>query len=166
MHYALTAVHTMHRLSSHGFAQIAPRLQLLRRLRHTIAVGVSGGVDSSVAALLLKRQGHDVVGVHMSNWDADEDGSGEGCNERDRNDAREVCAQLGIGFQEVSFQREYWHEVFEPFLQGYREGGTPNPDIECNRHIKFAHFTEHAWALGADFVATGHYARLRRAADG
>ena len=151
-------------------AHRVPHRLLARHARHrhasTVAVGISGGVDSAVAAMLLKRQGHDVVGVHMSNWDSDEDGLGVGCNEQDREDAQRVCAHLGIGFHEVSFQREYWHEVFEPFLQGYREGGTPNPDMGCNRHIKFAHFTEHTRRLGAELVATGHYARLRRAADG
>ena len=138
---------------------------LLRRSRHrsTVAVGMSGGVDSAVAALLLQQQGHDVVGVHMSNWDSSEDGLGHDCNERDRKDAERVCQQLGIGFHEVSFQREYWHEVFTPFLKGYQDGGTPNPDLSCNRHIKFGHFAEHARQLGADHVATGHYARLRRA---
>ena len=136
------------------------------RQRSTVAVGMSGGVDSSVAALLLKQQGHDVVGVHMSNWDGSEDGLGHDCGERDRMDAERVCRQLKIGFQEVSFQREYWHEVFTPFLKAYQDGGTPNPDLSCNRHIKFGHFAEHARQLGADHVATGHYARLRTGGDG
>jgi tRNA (5-methylaminomethyl-2-thiouridylate)-methyltransferase len=136
-----------------------------RRHRATVAVGVSGGVDSAVAAMLLKEQGHEVVGVHMRNWDAAEEGSAE-CMEREARDARRVCAQLGIGFHEVSFVREYWHEIFEPFLDGYESGGTPNPDVACNRHIKFDHFLAHARALGADGVATGHYARLERDADG
>ena len=136
------------------------------RQRSTVAVGMSGGVDSSVAALLLKQQGHDVVGVHMSNWDGSEDGLGHDCGERDRMDAERVCRQLKIGFQEVSFQREYWHEVFTPFLKAYQDGGTPNPDLSCNRHIKFGHFAEHARKLGADHVATGHYARLRTGGDG
>ena len=136
------------------------------RQRSTVAVGISGGVDSSVAALLLRQQGHDVVGVHMSNWDGSEDGLGHDCGERERKDAERVCRQLNIGFQEVSFQREYWHEVFTPFLKAYQDGGTPNPDLSCNRHIKFGHFAEHARKLGADHVATGHYARLRADADG
>ena len=131
----------------------------------TVAVGVSGGVDSSVAALLLRQQGHDVVGVHMTNWDAAEEGI-EGCAEREERDARKVCEQLGIGFQHVSFVREYWHDVFEPLLQGYDAGGTPNPDVMCNRHIKFNHFLKHCLALGADRVATGHYARIEHGADG
>ena len=148
-----------------GFRSQACSL-LRRRTRHrsTVAVGMSGGVDSSVAALLLQQQGHDVVGVHMSNWDGSEDGLGHDCGEREREDAERVCRQLRIGFHEVSFQREYWHEVFTPFLKAYQDGGTPNPDLSCNRHIKFGHFAEHARQLGADRVATGHYARLR--ADG
>ena len=109
------------------------------RQRSTVAVGMSGGVDSSVAALLLQQQGHDVVGVHMSNWDGSEDGKGHDCGERERMDAERVCRQLNIGFQEVSFQREYWHEVFTPFLKAYQDGGTPNPDLSCNRHIKVWH---------------------------
>ena len=132
------------------------------RQMSTVAVGISGGVDSSVAALLLKEQGHDVIGVHMTNWDAAEEASDsvKECIERDHKDARRICEQLGIGFREVSFVREYWAEVFEPLLEGYHSGGTPNPDVMCNRHIKFDHFMRHALSLGADRVATGHYARL------
>lgn len=134
----------------------------------TVAVGMSGGVDSSVAAMLLRDEGHDVVGVHMQNWDAFEesDGTQAECAERDTNDARRVCERLGIGFHEVSFVREYWQDVFEVMLQGYHEGGTPNPDVMCNRHIKFDRFVSHALGLGADLTATGHYAQLDRAADG
>ena len=137
------------------------------RAARTIAVGMSGGVDSAVAALLLKRRGHDVVGVHMRNWDAAEEGSEEaGCAEQEQKDARRVCDTLGIGYREVDLSREYWHEVFEPFVRGYREGRTPNPDVACNRHIKFDHFARATRALGADGVATGHYARLRRREPG
>ena len=123
-------------------AMLRAAASLLRRRcrqRSTVAVGMSGGVDSSVAALLLQQQGHDVVGVHMSNWDGSEDGKGHDCGERERMDAERVCRQLNIGFQEVSFQREYWHEVFTPFLKAYQDGGTPNPDLSCNRHIKVWH---------------------------
>ena len=132
-----------------------------------VAVGMSGGVDSAVAALLLKRRGHDVVGVHMRNWDAAEEGSEEaGYAEQEQKDARRVCDTLGIGYREVDLSREYWHEVFEPFVRGYSEGRTPNPDVACNRHIKFDHFARATRALGADGVATGHYARLRRREPG
>ena len=143
-------------------------LRMSRRRLATVAVGVSGGVDSSVAALLLKQQGHDVIGVHMTNWDAQEEISERelSCQEQEKRDAQEVCRTLGIGFHQVNFVREYWHLVFEPFLQAYRDGLTPNPDIACNRFIKFDHFHQHALSLGADYVATGHYARLRREPSG
>ena len=98
-------------LAMAGRRQPAGRCQLA-----TVAVGVSGGVDSSVAALLLKQQGHDVVGIHMSNWDHEEEGSSGACSERELEDARLVCERLGIGFHPVSFVREYWTEVFEPFV--------------------------------------------------
>ena len=130
----------------------------------TVAVGVSGGVDSSVAALLLKEQGHDVIGVHMTNWDIAEEGE-EACGEQEARDAHRVCEKLGIGFHRVSFVREYWNDVFTPFLDGYLAGGTPNPDVACNRLIKFDRFMEHALSLGADRVATGHYARLSHQPD-
>ena len=153
--------HTSLRLGARGFRALQ---NVQRRARSTVAVGISGGVDSSVAALLLKGQGHDVIGVHMRNWDAAEEGTEE-CSEQEARDSRRVCKQLGIGYHEVSFVREYWNNVFEPMLQGYHQGGTPNPDINCNRHIKFDHFVEHALALGADTVGTGHYARLARQPD-
>ena len=141
-------------------AVLASRAAGRRQHLATVAVGISGGVDSSVTALLLKEQGHDVIGVHMSNWEVAEEEGQEACSERDARDARKVCEQLGIGFHRISFVREYWNDVFEPLLQGYQAGGTPNPDIMCNRSIKFDRFFAHARALGADRVATGHYARL------
>ena len=137
-----------------------------RRALSTIAVGVSGGVDSSVAALLLKRQGHEVVGIHMSNWDHEEEGMSSQCSEREREDARRVCERIGIGFHPVSFVREYWQDVFQPFVDGIRAGGTPNPDVSCNQHIKFDRFHSYALSLGAEMVATGHYARVRHRPDG
>lgn len=141
------------------------RTQLRRHLA-TVAVGISGGVDSAVAALLLKQHGHEVIGVHMTNWDGNEEGSAQ-CVEKERIDAERVCHTLKIGFHEVSFVREYWTLVFEPFLQAYRDGNTPNPDVACNQRIKFDHFLKHVMSLGADCVATGHYARLDQThADG
>eukprot|EP00966_Prymnesium_polylepis_P156579 3617752-Prymnesium_polylepis.1 len=149
---------------------VAMRILPAARGLATVAVGVSGGVDSSVAALMLKRQGHDVIGVHMTNWDAREELRGDegasSCIEQERKDAQQVCLALGIGFHEVDFVREYWQLVFEPFLQGYRNGATPNPDVACNRHIKFDRFYAHALGLGADHVATGHYAQLRHEPGG
>ena len=137
-----------------------------RRAASTIAVGVSGGVDSALAALLLRAQGHDVIGVHMTNWDAAEEApEAASCIEQEARDARRVCDHVGIGFHEVNFVREYWHNIFEPLLEGYSDGGTPNPDVACNRHIKFDRFVSHALALGADCVATGHYARLDHACE-
>jgi tRNA-specific 2-thiouridylase len=121
-------------------------------------VGVSGGVDSSVAALLLARDGWDVGGLFMQNWEEDER-FGECQADRDRADALRVCAKLGIAFHARNFAAEYWDQVFENFLAEYRAGRTPNPDVLCNREIKFKTFLEHARALGADKIATGHYAR-------
>ena len=129
-----------------------------------IVVGVSGGVDSSVAALLLQQAGHEVVGVFMSNW-AD-DGSGQCRAEDDRRDAVAVCGQLGIPIRFRDFSGEYWREVFQHFLDEYAAGRTPNPDVACNREIKFKHFLDAARELGAEAIATGHYARVGKDADG
>jgi len=129
-----------------------------------VVVGMSGGVDSSVAALLLRDAGHEVVGVFMSNW-AD-DGSGECRAEEDRRDAVAVCGQLGIPIRFRDFSREYRNEVFRHFLSEYAAGRTPNPDIACNREIKFKHFLAAARELGAPTIATGHYARVERVGSG
>ncbi|MDR3389752.1 MAG: tRNA 2-thiouridine(34) synthase MnmA [Rudaea sp.] len=123
-----------------------------------IMVGVSGGVDSSVAALLLKQAGANVAGMFMQNWEDDER-FGDCHADRDRADAVRVCAKLGIPFHTRNFASEYWDRVFAHFLDEYRAGRTPNPDVLCNREIKFKTFLEHARALGADKIATGHYAR-------
>ena len=125
-----------------------------------IIVGVSGGVDSSVVALLLKQQGKDIAGMFMQNWD--EDGSGDCRAEDDRRDALGVCGRLGIAFHSRNFAREYWSGVFEHFLAEYRAGRTPNPDVLCNREIKFKTFLDEARALGAEKIATGHYARIEQ----
>ena len=124
-----------------------------------ITVGMSGGVDSSVAALLLKRAGHDVSGFFMLNWE-DEDSGTSGCHaDADRKDALAVCAKLGIPFRSGNFAAEYRARVFAYFLDEYRAGRTPNPDVLCNREIKFGTFLDAARADGAEKIATGHYAR-------
>lgn len=124
-----------------------------------VIAGMSGGVDSSVSALLLKQQGYDVSGLFMKNWEGkDPDG---GCPAAiDARDALEVCDRLGIGLDAVNFSKEYWDRVFQYFLDEYSRGRTPNPDILCNREIKFKAFLDHAMNQGADFIATGHYARV------
>jgi tRNA-uridine 2-sulfurtransferase len=121
-------------------------------------IGVSGGVDSSVAALLLAQSKQPVAGLFMQNWEED-DRFGPCRASEDRKDAVALCARLGITFHARNFAREYWDQVFEHFLSEYRIGRTPNPDILCNREIKFKTFLEHARELGAQRIATGHYAR-------
>ena len=123
-----------------------------------IVVGVSGGVDSSVAALRLRDAGFDVIGLFMQNW-AD-DGSGDCRAEDDRRDAVAVCGTLGMPIRFRDFSREYWDDVFQHFLSEYAAGRTPNPDVLCNREIKFKHFLDAAHELGAEAIATGHYARV------
>ena len=123
-------------------------------------IGMSGGVDSSVAALLLQRSGVSIGGLFMDNW-AD-DGSGDCRAEDDRRDAVAVCGRLGIPIHFRDFSREYWDGVFSHFLAEYAAGRTPNPDVLCNREIKFRHFLDAARELGADAIATGHYARVAR----
>lgn len=123
-----------------------------------VMAGVSGGVDSAVAALLLQRQGYEVSGLFMQNWD--DDGSGECRAEDDRRDAVAVCGRLGIPFFARNFAQSYWRDVFEHFLSEYRAGRTPNPDVLCNREIKFKTFLNEALALGSERIATGHYARI------
>ncbi len=129
-----------------------------------VVVGLSGGVDSAVTALLLREAGHEVSGVFMVNWTADESGY---CNAaEDFASARAVAEELDIPLQRVDFSRTYHEQVFQEFLAQYARGRTPNPDILCNRAIKFAPFLAHARRLGADAVATGHYARLQQDAGG
>ena len=121
-----------------------------------VVVGMSGGVDSSVTALLLKQQGYNVTGMFMKNWE--EDDTEEYCaSATDLKDAAQVCERLGIDLHEVNFAHEYWENVFEHFLQEYQSGRTPNPDILCNKEIKFKEFLLQAESLGADYIATGHY---------
>ena len=133
-------------------------------LQHII-VGLSGGVDSSVAALKLLEQGHRVEGLFMKNWGEDDDADYCAAAE-DLADARAVADALGIRLHTVNFSAEYWDRVFEYFLAEYRAGRTPNPDVLCNKEIKFKAFLDHARALGADAIATGHYARKDRGPDG
>lgn len=124
-----------------------------------VVVGMSGGVDSSVTALLLKQQGYDVVGMFMKNWD-DTDENGVCTATEDYSDVIRVANQIGIPYYAVNFEKEYWDKVFTYFLDEYKAGRTPNPDVMCNKEIKFKAFLEHAFTLGADYVATGHYARV------
>ncbi len=134
-----------------------------------VVVGISGGVDSSVAAILLKEKGYDVVGLFMRNWDSSINNDFLGnpnlnnniCpQEEDYNDAKAVCDKLGIPLYRVDFIKEYWDDVFTYFLDELNKGRTPNPDIMCNKYIKFDLFVREAKKLGADFIATGHYAKI------
>jgi len=126
-----------------------------------VVVGISGGVDSSVTAKILIDQGYNVKGLFMKNWEED-DGTEYCTAKEDLNDAKAVCDHLNIPLHEANFAAEYWDNVFEQFLEEYQLGRTPNPDILCNREIKFNVFREYAEVLGADFIATGHYARIDR----
>lgn len=124
--------------------------------KKTVVVGMSGGVDSSVAALLLKNQGYRVVGLFMKNWE--EEGENGACTaEDDFEDVKRVCGLLDIPYYTVNFAKEYLDRVFSYFLAEYKAGRTPNPDVLCNREIKFGPFKEYARKLGADYIATGHY---------
>ena len=128
-----------------------------------VAVGLSGGVDSAVAAWALKQLGHDVTGVLMRNWDGFDERDDDCAYADDRKSARETARAIGIALDEVDFSRTYWHDVFEPFVGAFASGATPNPDLECNRRVKFGALLRHARTrLGADYLATGHYARIRR----
>ena len=125
-----------------------------------VVVGMSGGVDSSVTALLLKQQGYDVIGLFMKNWEDDD--NDEYCSSRqDLIDAVSVADNIGIPIEAVNFAKEYKDRVFSAFLSEYQAGRTPNPDILCNAEIKFKAFLDHAIELGADTIATGHYAKVR-----
>ncbi len=135
-----------------------------------VIIGISGGVDSSVAALLLKKQGYEVEGLFMRNWDSTINNDFLGnpnlendiCpQEKDYNDAIEVCKKLDIPLHRIDFVKEYWDYVFEYFLSELKKGRTPNPDIMCNKYIKFDYFVKEAKKLGADYIATGHYAKIQ-----
>lgn len=135
-----------------------------------VVIGMSGGVDSSVAAIVLKNQGYDVVGLYMRNWDSFTNGeyndvpvgkTGICPQEEDYNDAKAVCEKIGIPLYRKDFVKEYYDYVFKYFLTELEKGRTPNPDIMCNKYIKFDMFVKEAQKLGADFIATGHYARIK-----
>ena len=133
---------------------------MIQSSRGTVVVGLSGGVDSSVSAWLLKQQGYTVVGLFMKNWEDDDDS--EYCSSRqDWLDAASVADRIGIDIEAVNFAAEYKERVFAEFLREYAAGRTPNPDVLCNAEIKFKAFLDHAMRLGADRIATGHYARVR-----
>ena len=135
----------------------------------TVVIGMSGGVDSSVAALLLKKQGYNVIGLFMRNWDSTINNdylgnpnlSNDICpQEEDYNDAKKVCETLNIPLHRVDYVKEYWDNVFTYFLDELKKGRTPNPDVMCNKYIKFDLFINKALELGADYIATGHYAKI------
>lgn len=138
-------------------------------MKKRVVLGLSGGVDSAVAAYLLKEQGYEVIGVFMRNWDSslNNDILGNPTNnddvcpqEKDYQDAINVANHLGIEIRRVDFIKEYWDQVFTYFIEEYAKGRTPNPDILCNKHIKFKAFLDYAMSIGADYIATGHYARI------
>jgi len=135
-----------------------------------VVIGISGGVDSAVAAIILKKQGYDVIGLFMRNWDSTINNDFLGnpnlnnniCpQEEDYNDAVKVCEKIGIPLHRIDFVKEYWDYVFTYFLDELKKGRTPNPDIMCNKYIKFDFFIKEAKKLGADYIATGHYARMK-----
>lgn len=138
-----------------------PEPMMHKRDAAKVVVGLSGGVDSSVCALLLQQQGYDVLPLFMKNWEED-DRAGYCAAAKDLADAEAVCVKLGLQLRTVNFSSEYWDDVFTNFLDEYRAGRTPNPDILCNKMIKFRAFLDYALHLGADFIATGHYAQTAR----
>jgi len=134
-------------------------------MRKKVVVGMSGGVDSAVAACMLKEQGYDVVGLFMRNWH-EKDGADNCTADEDYFDVRGVCNLIGIPYYSVDLSKEYYDRVFRHFVEEYEKGRTPNPDVLCNREIKFDSFAAHAKALGADYIATGHYAGVRKSDEG
>ena len=130
------------------------------KMAKRVVIGLSGGVDSAVAASLLKEQGYDVVGLYMSNW-KDNERDGECTGERDWADVARVAESIGIPYYSVDFSEEYMDRVFRLFLAEYAKGRTPNPDVLCNREVKFGPFVDFARGMGADYIATGHYAAVR-----
>ena len=129
-----------------------------------VVVGMSGGVDSAVSAALLKEQGFDVVGLYMSNW-KETDPNGCCTGEQDWTDVRYVCDKIGIPYYSVDFSKQYMDNVFKLFVEEYKKGRTPNPDVLCNREVKFGPFADFAREIGADYIATGHYCKVRHDGD-
>lgn len=149
-------------VSARKIANMTSKFQSSPEHGASVIVGMSGGVDSAVAAALLIEQGYAVRGLFMKNWDEDDDT--EYCTAKvDLADAQSVCDLLGIELLTANFAAEYWDDVFATFLNAYRSNLTPNPDVLCNREIKFRQFRDYAKTLGAQFIATGHYARLQEA---
>ncbi|MFA6859917.1 MAG: tRNA 2-thiouridine(34) synthase MnmA [Clostridia bacterium] len=134
---------------------------MLDENKKTVVCGMSGGVDSSVAALLLKEQGYNVIGLFMINWNETDE---NGCctSQQDYEDVKRVCASIGIPYYSINFAKEYEERVFAYFLDELKKGRTPNPDVLCNREIKFGPFLEFAEKIGADYIATGHYAKISK----
>ncbi len=128
-------------------------------MKKRVILGMSGGVDSSVSALLLKEAGYEVIGLFMKNWD-EKDESGVCTATEDSEDARRVASQLDIPYYSINFEKEYWDRVFTYFLDEYKKGRTPNPDVMCNQEIKFNAFLDYALKLDADYIAMGHYAQV------
>jgi tRNA-specific 2-thiouridylase len=151
-------------LREHGFS--VSEAELAANTQKTVAVGMSGGVDSSVAALLIQLLGYKTIGVFMKNWEEAPDATGVCPSETDWKDARRVADQLSIPVFSVNFSEQYRAQVFEGFLRDYRAGLTPNPDILCNREIKFKVFADYTKLLGADYLATGHYCRVEQTPSG
>ncbi|MDO1605283.1 tRNA 2-thiouridine(34) synthase MnmA [Lactobacillus sp. YT155] len=133
--------------------------------KQRVVVGLSGGVDSSVSALLLKEAGYDVIGVFMKNWDETSD-SGVCTATEDYEDVAKIAEQIGIPYYSVNFEKEYWDRVFTYFLDEYKKGRTPNPDVMCNKEVKFAAFLDYAMKLDADYIAMGHYAQIEKDENG
>lgn len=129
--------------------------------KRKIAIGISGGVDSAVSAYLLKKQGYDVMGVFMKNWN-EEDENGVCTANQDFEDVRRICDTIDIPYYSVNFAREYWEKVFSIFLEEYKAGRTPNPDVLCNKEIKFKAFLDFCMEIGAEEIATGHYCRVNK----
>ncbi len=124
----------------------------------TVVVGISGGVDSAVSAYLLKQQGYNVIGLFMVNWEEDDD-DGVCTSKLDYEDVKRVCSAIGIPYYTVNYSKQYYDRVFTYFLEQYKKGNTPNPDVLCNREVKFGPFLDFAKKIGADYIATGHYAK-------